>query len=90
MPANHRCCISCRRTAHRSAFLQVVRQYPDQRIVVGKGMGRSAYLCPTHRCLQLAQKKNRLGRALRGPVPPEIYRKLADAISTQPSPKGPN
>jgi hypothetical protein len=39
-------------------------------------MGRSAYICPQASCLAAAQKKNRLGRALRASVPDEIYQRL--------------
>jgi uncharacterized protein len=44
-------------------------------------MGRSSYLCPTSECLQTAQKKNRLGRALKTSVPPEIYQTLWQRLS---------
>jgi predicted RNA-binding protein YlxR (DUF448 family) len=43
------------------------------KIQLDDGMGRSAYLCKNLDCLQLAQKKNRLGRSLRTPIPPEIF-----------------
>lgn len=43
-------------------------------------MGRSAYLCPQATCLQEAQKKNRLAKALRSPVPPELYQTLWEKI----------
>jgi uncharacterized protein len=36
-------------------------------------MGRSAYICRQYECLNVAQKKNKLGRSLRIPVAPEIY-----------------
>lgn len=39
-------------------------------------MGRSAYLCRNRACLQQAQAKNRLKRALRTPVPPEVFEQL--------------
>ncbi len=86
MPPNHRCCISCRRLAHRSEFLRIVRQHPDRTITIGSGMGRSAYLCLAPDCIQLAQKKNRLSRALRAPVPPEIYQQIYEQLS----PSAPN
>ncbi len=66
--------------AHRSELIQVVRRYPDRQIVLGKAMGRSAYLCPTLRCIQLAQKKNRMGRALKAPVPMQLYEALAEQV----------
>ncbi len=39
-------------------------------------MGRSAYLCPDASCLKSAQRKDRLGRALKTPVPEAIYQEL--------------
>jgi uncharacterized protein len=38
--------------------------------------GRSVYLCPTLECLQVAQKKNRLGRSLKVAVSVDIYQAL--------------
>ncbi len=80
----HRRCVSCQCVAIRDAFWRVVRvpialNHPDQsaikqfQIKLDDGMGRSAYLCKKLECLQLAQKKNRLGRSLRTPIPPEIF-----------------
>jgi len=42
-------------------------------IQLDNGMGRSAYVCKKLDCLQLAQKKNRLGRSLRTHIPHEIF-----------------
>ena len=42
-------------------------------IQLDNGMGRSAYVCKKLDCLQLAQKKNRLGRSLRTHIPSEIF-----------------
>jgi predicted RNA-binding protein YlxR (DUF448 family) len=47
--------------------------YDQNQIQLDHGMGRSAYLCKKLECLQLAQKKNRLGRSLRTQIPPEIF-----------------
>ncbi|NUN65110.1 YlxR family protein [Pseudanabaena biceps] len=44
------------------------------------GIGRSAYLCQSLSCLQIAQKKNRLGRSLRTPIPPEIFEILKSRL----------
>ena len=51
-------------------------------IQLGQGMGRSAYLCKKLDCLQIAQKKNRLGRSLRMPIPIEIFETLKTDLST--------
>lgn len=82
----HRRCVSCQCIALRDTFWRVVRvpiaqshQIPGDpsikqfQIQLDDGMGRSAYLCKKLDCLQLAQKKNRLGRSLRTSIPPEIF-----------------
>lgn len=47
------------------------------------GMGRSAYLCKSLECLQLAQKKNRLGRSLRTQIPVEILETLKSRLQAK-------
>ena len=76
MLTNHRRCLSCRRTAPKEEFWQVIRVYPDHQVQLDQGMGRSAYLCPQASCLTTAQKKNRLGRSLKAPVSDQIYQQL--------------
>ena len=81
MKKNYRRCISCRRVAPREEFLRVVRTHSSRRVQLDHGMGRSAYICPCHSCLKLAQHKNRLGRALKAQIPPEIYKQLWEKIA---------
>lgn len=81
MPPNYRQCASCRVVAPKEAFLRVVRVFPSGTVQLDRGMGRSAYLCPQASCLQLAQKKNRLGRSLKTFVPPEVYDLLWQRIA---------
>jgi uncharacterized protein len=76
MAPHIRCCISCRKQADKSEFWRIVRLFPGHQVRPGPGMGRAAYLCPQSSCLQAAEKKDRLSRALKAPVPPEIYQDL--------------
>jgi predicted RNA-binding protein YlxR (DUF448 family) len=76
MKPNQRRCVSCRKVDDKEAFWRIVRVYPDDRIQLDRGMGRSAYLCPQAECLKAAQKKNRLGRSLRASVTPWVYEAL--------------
>jgi predicted RNA-binding protein YlxR (DUF448 family) len=76
MKPQHRRCLSCRKVAHKNEFWRIVRVYPSQQIQLDQGMGRSAYLCPQASCLQAARQKNRLGRALKAPVPDAVYEQL--------------
>jgi uncharacterized protein len=77
---DYRRCVSCRKVAARSEFWRVVKCHPTNTIAIDLGdtwrQGRSAYLCPTASCLQLAQKKNRLGRSLKAAIPESIYQQL--------------
>ena len=76
MKPNYRRCLSCRRVGLKAEFWRIVRVFPSGKVQLDQGMGRSAYICPTISCLQLAQKKNRLGRSLRATVPETLYQSL--------------
>lgn len=80
MKPNYRCCLSCRKKAHRQEFWRIVRQFPCHTIALDEGMGRSAYLCPSEACLKIAQKKNRLERVLKAPVPKAVYDELLQRL----------
>jgi uncharacterized protein len=80
MKPNLRCCVSCRKTAPKEDFFRVVRVYPTHTVEIDGGMGRSAYLCRNPQCLEIAQKKNRIGRSLKTTVSPEIYQQLRDRL----------
>jgi predicted RNA-binding protein YlxR (DUF448 family) len=79
-PTNYRRCISCRQIKHKTSFWQVVRLASNHQIQLGRGMGRSAYLCPNAECLALAKGKNRLQSSLRTKVPERIYQKLEERL----------
>lgn len=89
----HRRCVSCQCVALRDSFWRVIRVPIAQdhqilgdrdtkqfQIQLDDGMGRSAYLCKQLDCLQVAQKKNRLGRSLRAHIPPEIFDILKERL----------
>lgn len=82
MPPGVRRCLSCRTLAPKEQFWRVVRLFPSGQVVLDQGMGRSAYLCPRRECLQHAQQKNRLGKALKAPIPPELYATLWARLTT--------
>ncbi|NEP16756.1 MAG: YlxR family protein [Leptolyngbya sp. SIO4C1] len=81
MKPGHRRCVSCRKVAPKSDFWRIVRVFPSRTVQLDQGAGRSAYLCPNATCLQMAQKKDRLGRALKAQVPPDIYQTLQQRLS---------
>jgi uncharacterized protein len=80
MSKDFRRCVSCRKIAMRNEFWRVVRCHPSNQIAIDLGdkllQGRSVYLCPNAECLQLAQKKNRLGKSLKAQVGEDIYKAL--------------
>jgi predicted RNA-binding protein YlxR (DUF448 family) len=64
-----RTCIGCRRTAAPAALVRVHRA-SDGRLALGPGPGRGAWLCGESpgSCLDRAQRRGGLARALRAPV----------------------
>jgi uncharacterized protein len=80
MAKDCRRCVSCRKVAPKSEFWRVVRCHPANLVTIDLGntfvQGRSAYLCRTASCLQIAQKKNRLGKSLKAQVREDIYQQL--------------
>lgn len=85
MQPNYRRCVSCRRVAPKSDFWRIVRTHPSHSVTLDSGAGRSAYLCPRESCLRAAQRKNRLARILKAPVPEQIYRVLWQRLDASPS-----
>jgi hypothetical protein len=57
----------------KESFWRIVRTYPEGKVKLDRGMGRSAYLCPQKECLKIAQKKNRLEKSLKTNVAKEFY-----------------
>lgn len=53
-----------------------MRIYPTGTVQLDQGMGRSAYLCAQSDCLRQAQKKSRLGRALKVRIGDDVYQTL--------------
>ncbi len=80
---NQRRCVVCRLVANKADFWRIVRTFPDRLITLNVGMGRSVYLCKTQACLKGAEKKDRLGRSLKAPVPATLYHKLHESLSVE-------
>ena len=73
-------CISCRKLLDRQQFWRVIRDNQDG-VVLDKGMGRSAYLCPRKDCLEDACRRKRFQKALRCQVPPNIVEVLQERLN---------
>ncbi len=92
VPKDQRRCVSCRRLAHRTEFWRVVRLAGSRQVVWDRQeprlLGRAAYLCPCTVCLTEAQKKRRLERALKTPIPPTLWVEWWDQLAAaEPKPK---
>ena len=87
MKPNWRRCISCRKVGLKQEFWRIVRVFPSRKVQLDWGMGRSAYICPDSSCLSVAQKKNKLGRALRASVPETLYTTLWQRLSHSKTPQ---
>lgn len=83
MTINQRCCISCRRLADKSEFWRIVR-LNNREISINHGLGRSAYICQTEKCLLAAEKKDRFSRALKTAVPKDLYQTFKKMLSARP------
>ncbi|WP_269621837.1 YlxR family protein [Prochlorococcus marinus] len=73
-------CVTCRKLIDRKELWRVVRDYQDG-VVLDKGMGRSAYLCPQENCLKEAWHRKRLQKALRCQVDVSVIEVLQDRLN---------
>ncbi len=65
-------CVSCRELTDRKHLFKITNDR-DQGLLIGGGMGRSAYICQTSICLLNAEKKKRLQKSLRCKVEETIF-----------------
>ncbi len=68
-------CVACRTMADRRHLWRIIR-LAGGGLALDRGMGRSAYVCPSHDCLQDTQRRKRLQKALRCQVPASILESL--------------
>mgnify|MGYP002820033607 FL=1 len=78
-------CVACRELFDRSILWRVIRDHRDG-VLLDQGMGRSAYLCRKESCLEEAQRRKRLHKALRCQVPDSALEELRKRLkSNKPS-----
>ena len=75
-------CVACRQLMDRRLLWRLIRDHRDG-VLLDKGMGRSAYLCPRKTCLEEAYRRKRLQKALRCQVPETVLAALEQRISQQ-------
>ena len=66
----------------RRLLWRLIRDHRDG-VLLDKGMGRSAYLCPRKTCLEEAYRRKRLQKALRCQVPETVLAALEQRLSRQ-------
>ena len=74
-------CVACRELLDRSLLWRVIRDHRDG-VLLDQGMGRSAYLCPQESCLEEAQRRKRLQKALRCQVPDSVLEVLRERLKS--------
>ena len=77
-----RMCVSCREIKDKQLLVRVVRCFDDQVFLdlSGKSPGRGAYICANENCLQKAQKKHALERALRVKTEDILWQQLREEL----------
>ena len=73
-----RTCVACRSTGGKRDFVRVVKT-PDGIVQIdldGKANGRGAYVCSKAACWEAALTKDRLARALRTTISPDVRDEL--------------
>ena len=76
-------CVACRTLADRRHLWRVIR-LAGGGFALDRGMGRSAYLCPTQACLEEAKRRKKLQKGLRCQVADSIYAALEQRLNTTP------
>jgi len=76
-----RVCISCRKTYDRKDLLKITKDY-KQGIMLQKGMGRSAYICKSKKCLSDSKIKKKLQKSLKTSLEPEFIEIFEKEISS--------
>ena len=74
--------MACRQLMDRRLLWRLIRDHRDG-VLLDKGMGRSAYLCPRKTCLEEAYRRKRLQKALRCQVPETVLAALEQRLSRQ-------
>ncbi len=78
--AVERMCTVCRNRYEKSELLRIVK-FKNGEIKIdlrGKMQGRGMYICKSHECLALAEKRKVIERAFSGRVEPCIYNELME------------
>lgn len=76
-------CVATNVQYEKKQLFRIVRT-PDGNVILdlsGKANGRGAYISKSREALEIAQKKNSLGKALETTIPLNIYEELGKLIN---------
>ena len=76
-------CVACRSLRDRRELWRVIR-LAEGGLALDRGMGRSAYLCPSRDCLEEARRRKRLQKGLRCQVPDALLASLDQRLAAAP------
>lgn len=76
-------CVGCGEQRPKKDLIRIVKNKDGELFVdfTGKANGRGAYICPELKCLQTAQKRKALNRALECEISTEIFERLEQELS---------
>lgn len=76
-------CVGCGEQKPKKDLIRIVKNKDGELLVdfTGKANGRGAYICPDLKCLQTAQKRKALNRALECEISTEIFERLEQELS---------
>jgi len=76
-------CVGCGEQKPKKDLIRIVKNKDGELFVdfTGKANGRGAYICPELKCLQTAQKRKALNRALECEISTEIFERLEQELS---------
>jgi len=73
-----RMCVACRGRSDKHQLIRIVKPKASPACVDAAGNmdGRGAYVCKDHKCLETAQKRRALNRALRCEIDEDLFNQL--------------
>lgn len=76
-------CVGCGEQKPKKDLIRIVKNKDGELFVdfTGKANGRGAYICQDSKCLQTAQKRKALNRALECEISQEIFDRLEEELS---------
>jgi predicted RNA-binding protein YlxR (DUF448 family) len=82
---SERKCAGCGGLKNKTELIKITRRHDTGEALIArdtKTFGRSVYLCYNTECVEAAFKKNKLQKALRMPVSPELKGQLLSELRT--------